>query len=416
MAEQPRFINRFLALIQGEVPADTLEAYQRAGNAVYDLLKQVEDHRLSLKIQGLNPWQFDTATQTQFLCAWNAFVLQSVGDQLLQADYRADPATIGYVPPMTAEQALNFYNQVGKWLSRAHQASNNPTYRLDVPLPADLPVWGEEKPCPNSHLDGMISATKLIRTHTEAAIAGFESDTIASEHQTALNQIHQLLASATSEAEYAEQLWAPRLAQVVHEKVEQHARTALEQYYRLGQILAMPQLLDRKHSTQTSKTAFSDQASRLPLPGEAGFDRWCLTDPVVRDDPNRPSDTEAAIALIWKYDPDPEKTLAIQSEINGALERRDIDYATDRFGDRLGHYYCCPWAPIYVVKHPVTIANRHLCTFQEFTLEISAEAVPKGGEFQRKLLVGSFQPVEDMEYCSPFSSDRRRSSHHRRGC
>ena len=46
------------------------------------------------------------------LAGWNAFFLQTMGDNLLSADYDADPKTLGYVPKITAEQALAFYNPV----------------------------------------------------------------------------------------------------------------------------------------------------------------------------------------------------------------------------------------------------------------------------------------------------------------
>ncbi|WP_019501313.1 hypothetical protein [Pseudanabaena sp. PCC 6802] len=412
MAERQGIIGKLVALAKGEVAADTLEAYRRAGQTVYDLLKQVEDRRLELKIQGSNPWTVDLASQAQFLCAWNAFVLQTLGDRLLEADYQADPSTVGYVPPMTAEQALAYYSQVESWLNRAHQAQYNPAYQVDGYLPADLPPWEESESCPNTHLDGMVEATRLIRTHAEAAIATFEAETIPAEKQSTIHQIRQLLAAANSEADYAEQLWKPNLPQAVHPKVERYAKAALASYYHLGQILAMPQLLEHNPSATTQLISTSNQLQR-PLPGEVGFDPWCLTDPAARDEFQRNTEAKAAIATIWKYDPDPERTLEIQAAIDAALAQGAISYAKDRWGTRLGHYYCCPWAPIYEVKRAVTIHHQQLQPGQEFTLDISAMTVAQGGTFKRKLLVGSFQPTDEI--CISQSTHRDRPSHHR-GC
>lgn len=412
MVERPGIIGKLVAIAKGEVPADTLEAYRRAGQSVYDLLKQVEDRRLELKIQGLNPWTVNPSNQVQFLCAWNAFVLQTLGDQLLEADYQADPSTAGYVPPMTAEQALAYYSQVESWLNRAHQAQCNPDYHIDEYLPADLPPWEESESCPNTHLDGMVAATRLIRTHAEAAIATFEAETIPKDKQPTIHQIRQRLAAANSEADYAEQLWKPNVPQSVHPNIERHAKAALESYYQLGQILAMPQLLEHQSSVATQSASAANQLQR-PLPGEVGFDPWCLTDPAARDEFRRNSEAKASIATIWKYDLDPERTLAIQSEIDTALAQRAIAYATDRWGTRLGHYYCCPWAPIYVVKRAVTIDHQSLKPGQEFTFDVSAMTVAQGGTFKRNLLIGSFQPTE--ETCISHSTHRDRPSHHR-GC
>jgi hypothetical protein len=108
-----------------------------------------------------------------------------------------------------------------------------------------------------------------------------------------------------------------------------------------------------------------------------------------------------AIEELWKHDPDPDQTLAIQTEINAAFNRGDIAYATDRSGKRIGYFYCCPWSPIYVVKSPVTIAGQRLRTLQEFTFVVDADEVLEGGEFERKTLVASFQPTSEIGYCNP---------------
>jgi len=265
MTKLSNILGTLRAFAKGEVSADTLEAYRRAGSHVYDLLKQIEDRRLELKIQGLNPWTIDPASQVQFLCAWNAFVLQTLGDQFLEADYQSDPGTVGYVPPMTADQVLAFYSDIEIWLSRAHQAQKNPAYRLEVSLPADLPPWGEDKPCPLTHLEGMLAATHSLQTHAEAAIAVFETEYLPDEKQSVVDQIRQLLAAASSEAEYAESLWGKSLPQALHDKIEAHAKVALEGYYHLGQVLAMPQLLERSQSDHAATfVASSPDIAELP--------------------------------------------------------------------------------------------------------------------------------------------------------
>lgn len=141
MTNQPGFFGKLLAIVQGEVSAEMLDAYRRASNSIHDLLHQVESQRLDRKIQGLNPWTVPPALQAQLLCTWNAFALQTLGNEFLEADYQANPATVGYVPPKTVEQVLAFYTQVEGWLSRVRQAQSNPNYVLDVRIPAELPSW-----------------------------------------------------------------------------------------------------------------------------------------------------------------------------------------------------------------------------------------------------------------------------------
>jgi hypothetical protein len=115
-------------LAQGAVSAEMLKAYRRAGNSVYDLVLPAEAQRLDYKIQGLNPWTVPPDLKAQLLCIWNAFAMQTSGNEFLEADYQFNPATVGYVPSTTAERILAFYAQVEGWLCRARQTQSNPSY------------------------------------------------------------------------------------------------------------------------------------------------------------------------------------------------------------------------------------------------------------------------------------------------
>ena len=411
MDGQPTFWGRLLALIEGEVAADTLEAYRRAGGAVYDLLRQAEDRRLDLKLRGVDPWSVEPATRAELLCAWNAFALQTLGDQLLDADYRAAPATVGYVPAVTAAQILAFYGQVESWLCRAHEARSNPGYRLDVSMPADLPPWSEVEPCPRAHLEARLAATGSLRSHAEAALVTFQEVPTPPGRLPAVQRLRQLLAEATAKADYAERLWAQEVPVELHERIERSAKEAIERYYDLGQLLAMPELVDRYGQGAAARAVATVRApAARPAPGEPGFDPWCLTDPASREQWKRDPEAQEAIDALWAYDPDPRRTLAIQGEIEAALARGDVAYATDRSGAPSGPYYCCPWAPVYVVKRPVTIGGRRLRTLQEFTFDVSAEEVAEGGAFKREILVGTFQPTRDVDYCNPLAGGHRDES------
>ncbi|MDT9071489.1 hypothetical protein, partial [Escherichia coli] len=77
MQTRPTLWTRLVCLIQGEVSADTLEAYRRASLAVLDLLDQAEQERLSAAGDGKNPWTMAPAKQAELACTWNAFVLQT---------------------------------------------------------------------------------------------------------------------------------------------------------------------------------------------------------------------------------------------------------------------------------------------------------------------------------------------------
>ncbi len=397
-------LNRLAAFLEGEVSTESLEAYRRAGLIVYDLLRAVEERRLACKIEGLDPWSVAPATQAEALCTWNAFVLQMVGDQFLDADARMNPATAGFVPRVTAAQVQTVYGQVEAWVSRARQAHSNPESALDVAVPADLPPWVAVEPCPPAHLEATLEAARAIRSHAEAALAVFQEEALPEDKRPAAQRLRQLAAGATAPLEYAERLWSSHPPRSIHEDIERHAHRAVESYYHLGQLLAMPRLVDgydpaRALAGTGPSAAPVSGGARLPRPGEPGFDPWCLTDPSARAGWQADPSARRAIRTLWANDPDPARTLAIQEQIDAALARGDIAYAETRDGRRLGHYYCCPWAPIYVVKRPVDIGGRRLRALQEFTFDVSAEQVARGGRFQRELLVGSFQPTDQVDYC-----------------
>ncbi len=400
------------ALLAGEVPADTLEAYRAAGLPVYRLLKQVDDRRLACAIEGRDVWSLAPAEQVEALCAWNAFLLQTLGDAFLEADARADPATIGYVPPATAQQALACYSQVEGWLSRAAQAGSNPGYQLDIAVPADLPAWQRIEPCPDPHMEALLAAARAAQKHAAAALAAFEQAGVPANQQDRAQRLRQLLAEATTRADYAERLWTGRPPRSLRPQIERDLKEAVERFYHLGQLLALPRLVDQEVAARpevpgAARAGSAAAVARLPGPGEPGFDPWCVTDPATRSRWQRDPAAQQSIALLWRHDPDPRRTLAIQAEIEAALARGDIAEATTRSGERVGHYYCGPWGPIYVVRRPVMLGDQQLRALQQFTYHPCADGVLAGEPFRREILVGPFSSTDEVMYCDP----QRRGRH-----
>ena len=404
MTATPTLWGRILSRLQGEIPADTLEAYRRASLAIYEQLDHVETHRANCKSEGLNPWTVPPATQAEILCAWNAFVLQTLGNEFLEADYKSDPATIGYVPPITADQALAFYSQVEGWLTRAQQAHVHPGYRLDVAVPAALPAWSEVEPCPNAHLRGMLEAMKAVSDHCAAAMLFLDETTPPTEKagQEQLHAIRSVYAAASTKARYAREMHGSRPTPDVHERVEEHVKAAIEQFYLLGQLLAMPRLADVAPPRETSAPiAAPTEKRKMTLPGQPGFNMWRLTDPDSLERWKSDPQARLAIKTMWELDSDPARTLAIQAEIEDAFERGDIAYAVSRDGKRLGHFFCCPWAPVYIVKRPLRLGGQSLQTMQQFVFDVTAEGVNLGESFTRHIKVGAFTSTSRVEYGDP---------------
>ncbi|WP_019630070.1 hypothetical protein [Actinomadura atramentaria] len=333
-ADEPSFLTRVASRLKGEVRADTLESFRRAGGVAYGEIHAAEELRRRLAAENADLWTLPPGTASQLLCAWNAFVLQSIGEHLLDADYTADPRTAGYVPAVTHAQVIACFDRVEEWTSRARQAAGNPA--LDVrdvaALPDDLPEWAEG----------------LLEADAEPAL---------------------------------------------HEAVETRLQRALETYYHLGQLVAMPALIAAYANEGLGMSPVLD----LPALDSSAFDQWCLTSPRERQHWRNDLRARRAVEELWKHDPDPRRTLRVQAEIDAAFEAGLIDYARGN-GTYLGAHYACPWGAVYVVLRAVTIDGRRLPAGRQFTFEVSAEAVPRGGRFVRRLSVGSFTPTREIGY------------------
>jgi len=409
MPNTHNIFTKLVCHLHGEVPADTLEAYRRASGTIYDLLDQVERRRLECQADGLDPWTVPPATQAEMLCAWNAFVLQHLGDQFLDADYKENPLTVGYVPPITADQILTFYSQVEGWVSRAQQAHSNTGYKLDIAVPAELPAWSRVEPCPNTHLHAMLEAMRSVRDHAQAAL-GFLPDVSKISNPDRLKQaqeIHQLMAKALSKARYAEDLHGHSPTREVHERVEPFIKEAIETFYTVGQLISMPERATNINQPVIAPPQVTPQAApqpprpQFPMPGQQGFDPWMLTDPSQRYRLKRDPQAQQAIDELWRFDPNPAQTITIQNEIDAALARGDIQYSVGRNGARLGHFFCCPWGAVYVAVRPQLLGGQWLNTMQEFVFDVTAEGVRLGETFKRHIKIGVFQTTSDFEYGDP---------------
>ncbi len=421
MQNQPTLWNRFCAATRGEVSANTLEAFRRASLAVYDSLDHLESHRQGAKDEGKSAWDMSPAAKAEILCTWNAFVLQTLGDRFLDADYQGDPSTVGFVPPVTADQILTFYTPVEGYLNRAQQAHLNPDYKLDFVAPASLPAWSEVEPCPNAHLVGMLEAMRAVRDHTEAALSFLDASEPKDEEQKkALNMIRQVQAATMSKARYADDMMSGNPSRDVHERVEEYAKDAIEGLFLLGQLLAMPELALKLNqpalmpqaplvdalAAPTSgfyapSPALFGSVNRSPMPNEAGFDLWCLTAPEARAKFQSDREAVRAVKMLWQLAPDPRRTLEIQAEINAAQARGDVDFATDRYGQKLGHFFCTPWGAVYVAKRGLTLGGHRLGSMQQFIFNVTCEGVNLGAPFEREIMTGNFSPTTKFEYGDP---------------
>ncbi|GIG60074.1 hypothetical protein Lfu02_44460 [Longispora fulva] len=390
----PTMLTKMRAFLHGEKDTALLEAMRQAGRTAYEELLTAERLRAQLAAEGLTVWQATPAVESQFLATWNAYVLQILGEAFLDADYAADPGTVGYVPPVTLGQVSEWFSAVEGWLSRARQARVNPDYDLaaELGLPAALPPWVEVTPCPPEHLAALLAAIPPVREHAEVALHALESGPVPKESRKAVNRLRQMTAEAAAAVDYALGLRTARHDARLHELIENNLKQALELWFAVGQLAAMPRLLD----THYRPAARPDLAR---LPGGPRFDPWALTDPASLTRWQRDSKAVQAVREMWQFDPDPAATLALKDTIDAALRSGDIAYYQISGGASC--YFECPWPALFEVRRPVRIGGVNMKVLQQFTIRVSADDVPKGRPFIRKVVTGPFRTTNEIDYCDP---------------
>lgn len=381
-------MTRIAARLKGEVPADELEALRGAGSRVYDEYVAAEAERKGLAAAEADLWAPGAPDpRPRLVTLWRAFACQQLGEAFLDADYAADPRTRGFVPPVTAGQAEAYFTEVESLLHNVSRAAADPAWS-PAGLPARLPAWVDVEPCPQAHLEAMLKACAVLAEHAELAVADLEL-LGADRHPAEYQRLAGLTAAVRADADYAATLHAGlhgQASEEMHERAERTVKRAVEGAYRLGQLAAMPHLA-------AAEPAAPERW--LPRPGEAGFDMWCLTSPRTRADWKRDPAAVRAIEMLWRYDPDPAATLAIQGEIDAAADRGDVRITGQ------GNYFCCPWSAVYQAVSPVTLGGKRIRRGKAFTFDVSGEEMAEGGAFKREVLVADFTPTSKVDYCNP---------------
>lgn len=382
--------NRLAAWLRGEIPADGLEAFRRSGAAVYPLHLEVGRRVAERAAVGGGPWSAPPGLGSAALCVANALVLQTMGETLLEEDYAATPATRGHLPPVTAEQAWACFEEVGRWLSWARQglAAAEWDVRTATDVPARLAVWVEADDYPAQHVLALCRSTHRVGEQVEAALGAMAGSAVP---RTGPGQVwdHARVAAegCRGRVDQLSRLCRPPVPDDLLAWAVVESRALLDDQFRLGQLLAAPQLTEPEASGRQRPAP-----ARLRGPGEPGFDPWCLTSPRHRSRLRSGRAVRLAIDRLWRCDPEPDRTLGIQRQIEAALEAGSIRYAHGPDGlPRV--FYTCPWGPIYEAVRPVRIGGTRMNTLTQFAFEVSAEQFRESGTFVRRLVRGPFVPA-----------------------
>lgn len=207
--------------------SDDLGARRAAGMGAYGLFEDSEG------------WTGDDrGSQYARLCAWNAFALQTIADSLLDADTAADRSTVGYVPRATLGFARACYDEVPDWFTLARGIRSDPDPRLPSRLPARLPRWEHDEPTRASELRGLQNGFEALQARTETKVNRLGTTDRASA------ELRHLCAQMRADAEYAEQVGMRGSGPVERGEARSHLLSALQRAFALGQLLALPTLVE----------------------------------------------------------------------------------------------------------------------------------------------------------------------------
>lgn len=240
--------------LRGEVSTGDLEARRRAGKIAYALVEEADE------LEG-----DDRGARLFRLCAWNAYAYQTIVDSLIESDAQHDPATAGYVPRSTLVFAGPCVDQVPLWIRYARMAQNDPGLQLAELLPASLPEWLYDQPTRLSELLGLRAAYEVLQPRVETSLQELaRSGRLEAEP---LAQMRRLLAEMTSAAEYACAILRPGLGPVDRGEVRWRLLDALGRALALGQVVALPTLLEvvRAHHPRGERVPLAAGLSWLEI-------------------------------------------------------------------------------------------------------------------------------------------------------
>jgi hypothetical protein len=170
--------------------------------------------------------------------------LQTTADHLLAADAHADPLTEGLLPKETLAFAQSCYTQVMTWVRSARFAQANAAYRLTTPLPAALPAWPRFEQTRMVHIRALQDAYDAISPRAEYEL-GLLLQTAAPEHARELAEMNLLVTQMHTSVEFAGGLRSRAQSHQQLREVCDDLVRALGYAYTLGQVVAMPSLIER---------------------------------------------------------------------------------------------------------------------------------------------------------------------------
>jgi hypothetical protein len=267
----------------GAVNDATIQGYLRAASQIENVWQQVDDKVDELIWQGLPPWEAHSrmgyALAFVRACRMNVIFVQ----EFLKAETATDTANAGYLPKVTYDQALALCEHIEPTIEEAIKASSNAHYILPpstLPLKLGPHIASTYQSLPLSHLQGAIRAAQEMKDWTAGLLAKYELALHAAK--LALPQeVSAHLEQMKNELELGDfhlrtgvdmvgQISQGRVAEALHQKAEGFLWEAMESFYNVSQMIAMPDLRPHpaQHVSGRQNPAPARSVQTLPTPPE----------------------------------------------------------------------------------------------------------------------------------------------------
>jgi hypothetical protein len=245
----------------GAVNDATIQGYLRAASQLENVWQQVDDKVDELILQGLPPWEaysrMGYALAFVRACRMNVVFVQ----ELLKAETASDAAHAGYLPKVTYDQALALSEHIEPTIEEALKAATNSRSILapsTLPLKLGPHIGNTYQSLPLSHLQGTSRAAQEMKDWTAGLLAKYELALQAAklplpqEVSTHLEQMKNRLELGDfhlrTGVDMVGQMSQGEVAEALLQKAEGFLWEAMESFYTVSQLVAMPDL--RPHPAQ----------------------------------------------------------------------------------------------------------------------------------------------------------------------
>jgi hypothetical protein len=380
-------------VIRGEISDSSVQGYLRAASQIEEIWQQIDERLAALISQGTAPWEAYAQLRYPLAYIRAARTYQVFVKELLAADAAFDPRTAGYLPPITYDQANALCSQIQPALQYTVAALNDPAYVPGIPTPLVLGprIENEGRPCPVTHLQGIIAATREVREWATGLLAQYEhsihqmSTSIPTDITTHLTALRGLLAQADSQwrfgTDFTGQVTQGQATPEMHMQAENYLWDALQNYFLLNQAVAMPELLRAAQSRRPVSgpgTASREYRDRRISPE----DLWRYSAPSARSELYGTEFGSREMGEMWRRMGGILSAGAQQylDEVDDALARNDV-YVIAVMAN-------CPYEPIYRTRRPLSIGGTLVPTDFEFHWNFHTDQVEDTHRFGR---TGSWQ-------------------------